>query len=1101
MFWRFGSYANISTIETLLDKPDVTLEELLDEADLLQELKQHNTKLIEFLRDENVLGRMLEYVIDPKATYNHEGSSDDLDEPSFGTFGRAQSQYQSRETDEARRSRLSCEILSSGTWSLAEALMQNLDHMRMFWSFLEREPPLDPVQAAYFTKVNETLLDKKTEEMMAFFVSIENIVPTMLKHVECPMIMDLLLKIISMEKAENGAGIVDWLQSRQLIPMLLAFLSPRYSPTIQTSTGDFLKAIITISANASQHEQSCIGPNDLTRQLVSEPCIKSLIQDMLKGGNPLTVGVGIVIEVIRKNNSDYDPENLSGIEQPPSGRDPIYLGTLLRLFAAHVPDFMGLVMNQNDRVQNPDGTWTEKKRELKAAYGGVIEPLGFNRFKTCELMAELLHCSNMALLNEKGSDQYVKERDKERERLKALREKAKEGQKEMGYSQDLGGFRYMGVMGEKGPLEVQNGDDNSSEDTNEDDGFEDVGAEELLVEEEIRPLRTGARVEAEDEDVELLSEDEPEAVPVPTGTKAESPQAKFFGEPSSPPKQLLSSLKLKNTPTVAVPTVEITGPTGEQVPPVSPKSTPESITEDLAKVTIKNEDKSKELPPLPTDVDSAKAEPFKSEGKATASQDIQERSSKGGEESSEDRQGTTQDPSPAKSSTSPSESKPSSAEGAMTVSTVAANQSGSTNPGTQIASVERRNAELPPLPAEANEGADPQQSKSLIPTQAAADVPLVSPFSDPADIEIGPKQASSGVADSISVNPEFKEFVGLFEADYDGNPVVGDYLKMQFVKHRVVITILDFFFRFPWNNFLHNVVYDVVQQVFNGPMERGFNRTLAIDLFATGRITERIMEGQRFSDKTQRETRMRMGYMGHLTLIAEEVVKFTKTYPPETLSQVVLEKVMHPDWIDYVENVLSETRERDNAMLGGFRPDQSLGPRSGAFGSIGAVQGLGGLGGLGGIGVTTGAGMGTELSVAELDTIDLANGTGGVGADGSDSFGAEGSVGLGASSGTGGNGLVSGFGSSSDEDEDDLDRDEEDEDARLGNMGGMGMGSGSGMNMGIGNSSGDTSSGGTAGNDQVGDLPFDDDIDPEIVDEDLLAEYRPDFEDNDHDRF
>src|SRR5580693_2880668 len=65
MFWRFGGYANISTIDTLLDKPDVTLEELLDESDLIQELKSHNTKLIEYLRDENTLEKLLNYVIAP----------------------------------------------------------------------------------------------------------------------------------------------------------------------------------------------------------------------------------------------------------------------------------------------------------------------------------------------------------------------------------------------------------------------------------------------------------------------------------------------------------------------------------------------------------------------------------------------------------------------------------------------------------------------------------------------------------------------------------------------------------------------------------------------------------------------------------------------------------------------------------------------------------------------------------------------------------------------------------------------------------------------------------------------------------------------------
>jgi len=144
---------------------------------------------------------------------------------------------------------------------------------------------------------------------------------------------------------------------------------------------------------------------------------------MLKGGNPLTVGVGIIIEVIRKNNSDYDPEIAGGIDSVPSGRDPIYLGTLLKLFAKHVPDFMKLITSQEITIRNSDGTTTTKKRELKAAFGATIEPLGFDRFKTCELMAELLHCSNMGLLNERGSEEYVKQRDQERDRLKAERER------------------------------------------------------------------------------------------------------------------------------------------------------------------------------------------------------------------------------------------------------------------------------------------------------------------------------------------------------------------------------------------------------------------------------------------------------------------------------------------------------------------------------------------------------------------------------------------------------------------------------------------------------------------------------------------------------
>ena len=141
---------------------------------------------------------------------------------------------------------------------------------------------------------------------------------------------------------------------------------------------------------------------------------------MLKGGNPLTVGVGIVIEVIRKNNSDYDPENGHNPDVAPTTHDPIYLGTLLRMFAQHVPDFMELILSSSHTVTEGEQTRVEDRGHLVSAWGTTIEPLGFDRFKTCELMAELLHCSNMGLLNEQGSEAFIHQRDLERERLKAV---------------------------------------------------------------------------------------------------------------------------------------------------------------------------------------------------------------------------------------------------------------------------------------------------------------------------------------------------------------------------------------------------------------------------------------------------------------------------------------------------------------------------------------------------------------------------------------------------------------------------------------------------------------------------------------------------------
>ncbi|KAK6538042.1 hypothetical protein TWF694_010934 [Orbilia ellipsospora] len=937
MFWRFGGYANISTIDTILDKPDVTLETLLDEPDLIQELKQHNTKLIEFIREDAVIRKLLEYVIAPKppaptvmglpgdakalpltpedspATVPEEGEdkdaagekpaeSDEEKEEEEAVSSPAEAEPSSpkqepqpevppsltdAEREKAEKTRLkysyvSCEVLSSETWSICEALMDNLENLRMFWKFLERPAPLDPLQAGYFTKVNETLFDKKTGEMMDFFKSIENIVPMMLKHIDTPLIMDLILKIISMEKSDGGNGIVDWLCAKDLIPRLLSFLSPDHSSTTQTSTGDFLKAIITISANASQNEQSCIGPNNLTRQLVSESSVQSLIDAMLKGGNPLTVGVGIIIEVIRKNNSDYDPELAGGIDSIPSGRDPIYLGNLLRLFAKHVPDFTGLILNSEPSLLNEDGTRTVKRRELKAAFGGTIEPLGFDRFKTCELMAELLHCSNMGLLNEKGSDDYVRQRDTQRERLRQQREH--DLATLVAGRQDLRGSLYDRP--------------NYLSERKDEEEFETVAVGTVLEE-----VNEG---EFADEHEQVT----PSTVEDATGSPKEEKPETEGGEP------VVTELEVPTQP------VDALSPVSE-------------AAKEVESIRIEDEDTIMRSPPPPAPLDK--------------------------QDSGEDKTAIEQ----------PDEHMSSPPPVAATLAESAPPSSPEAEKEEEKPSTEKP---LPPLPTE--EDSD----------QAIKDLRL---------------------------DPELLKAEGI-ELDVDGRPLVGDYLKMMFVQHRVVPTILDFFFRFPWNNFLHNVVYDVVQQVFNGPMDRGFNQHLAIDLFLQGAITDRIVDGQKRSDKAQTESNMRLGYMGHLTLIAEEVVKFAERQPAATLSQSVHDKLHNPDWVYYMEHTLTETRERDNAILGGVRPDIMAG-RPGMVGGMGVAQTFGGS-----------TGQINSNSDNGLDTIELQNSGIGEGAESqqAETFdGDDGDVGADIGSREGlthdaGDKPLSGFGSSSDEDED-----------------------------------------------------------------------------------
>lgn len=712
---------------------------------------------------------------------------------------------------------------------------------------------------------------------------------------------------------------------------LISFLGSDHSWATQTSAADFIKAIITVSANASQNEQTCIGPNELTRQLVSEPCVEQLVQYMLGGGNALTCGVGIIIEVIRKNNSDYDPEGVD-INAAPSSRDPIYLGTLLRLFAQHVPDFMNLILNVPVQKQRLNSTFKDK-----------IEPLGFDRFKTCELMAELLHCSNMMLLNENGAEDLIAARDEQRQRLRAEGHLLPASGNEPTSVEDLS-MRASQLsapdLGRK--LEVMNV-------SADDDGFEEVSHT------------------ADEENTHGVLE-LPDAPTHTPGSSLDKDEDDFVDEPLSSPRAAVSEL-----------------------------------ASDAAKEPSAFEDADLVVAPLSPTKKTVQTAEGTEATKETASEPAVSETGTSLPKPEEESVGTkTGDTHEAEQTAVPADtSAVSPSEKPKTeISTAAVEAKAPTlmSPHPEDTPAPLFSKESPTEPAK--EPSPPAEETGDSPM---TDAPALTPVPEQEIAAETPTQApAQGTDDASIVTSEAPKPAS--DAPVPPKPVVGDYLKMQFVEHRVVPTILGFFFRYPWNNFLHNVVYDIVQQVFNGPMDRGYNPTLAISLFEAADVTNQIINGQLASEKSQAENKTRMGYMGHLTLIAEEVVKFTERHSPELLSEVVLEKVMAQDWVNYVEGALAETRERDNAILGGVRPEVAMSRASG--------QGLMGAGfsGLNSIGL--GAGASNALADAGLNggpDVSEGSGSGGIGP-------------FAISAGT----LMSGFGSSSDEDEDEEQDTEED---------------------------------------------------------------------------
>ncbi|KAI8928314.1 SIT4 phosphatase-associated protein-domain-containing protein [Entophlyctis helioformis] len=213
----------------------------------------------------------------------------------------------------------------------------------------------------------------------------------------------------------------------------------------------------------------------------------------------------------------------------------------------------------------------------------------------------------------------------------------------------------------------------------------------------------------------------------------------------------------------------------------------------------------------------------------------------------------------------------------------------------------------------------------------------------------------------------------------------------RLVDQRIMVVCINLFFTFKWNNFLHSVVYDMIAKVFNtfsytssiptplalagpvpsiaelptsseassgsagptsGPSQnkmkelRASVKRLVVSIFKDANLMSQITNAQHQNDyEVEQPKGVRLGYMGHLTYIADEVCKLIEKCSPE-LDDQIHDYIVSEEWQEYVSHPLRETRERDRQSLGGPRPEA---PQQGmAFMGAGSSFGYNNAGGGGG---------------------------------------------------------------------------------------------------------------------------------------------------------
>uniref|UniRef100_A0AAQ4Q172 Protein phosphatase 6 regulatory subunit 2 n=1 Tax=Gasterosteus aculeatus aculeatus TaxID=481459 RepID=A0AAQ4Q172_GASAC len=129
--------------------------------------------------------------------------------------------------------------------------------------------------------------------------------------------------------------------------------------------------------------------------------------------------------------------------------------------------------------------------------------------------------------------------------------------------------------------------------------------------------------------------------------------------------------------------------------------------------------------------------------------------------------------------------------------------------------------------------------------------------------------------------------------------------------------LLDLFFKYTWNNFLHLQVELCVAAILR-PCAHEMRLQPGTGLFQHCHLVQRILEAWEENDKMQSEGGMRRGYMGHLTRIANTVVHNLEKGPVHTqISSLITElpEDYRGRWETFVDQTLSETNRKNTIDL------------------------------------------------------------------------------------------------------------------------------------------------------------------------------------------
>eukprot|EP00049_Salpingoeca_infusionum_P007766 m.126046 g.126046 ORF g.126046 m.126046 type:complete len:987 (-) comp13816_c1_seq1:587-3547(-) len=350
-FWEMD--LQLSDIDDLLKKEDVTLEEILDDETVLQECKNFNSELLEFLATDENMNKMISHVVAQQET-------EDV-------------------TQQFKYASLCSEVLSCGAIQIENALLEG-GYLAKLWGFFSGETLVHPLSASFVAKIFQTLVVKKAQTMKNFFEEQGDFPERLLNQMATPALVGFFFSFTHFE-----LDLHEWLCTKvNLVDhMVELFNADKNTPSAALyNIVQFIKEVVTTCRRDLMEYNSDMSflrssPSPLFEAILSEATGTKLLSYALADGNQnaLSFVLDLFIALVSPPpREDEDPDPTPADEQ----RHKSELEPLLKALTPNLDALHALLSSPTDDTP------------ITTASGTLAHPFGALRLSALKLVVVVM---------------------------------------------------------------------------------------------------------------------------------------------------------------------------------------------------------------------------------------------------------------------------------------------------------------------------------------------------------------------------------------------------------------------------------------------------------------------------------------------------------------------------------------------------------------------------------------------------------------------------------------------------------------------------------------------------------------------------------------